>query len=240
MMIGLKDFTIGFGEKKLLDNLTMEFPDAKLIALIGKNGSGKSTLLKALCGLNDKYSGSIIIDGNNLKEILRKKLASTIAYVNTQRPRNANLKCKDIVALGRSPYTAWDGKLSNKDKQVVENAITMVGMQEYINSNFNTLSDGESQKIMIARAVAQDTKIIILDEPTSFLDLPTRYELVSILKELTLKGKTIIYSTHELDIAFKMSDYIALVDDHKIINLPVNEIKNYIKEQKHQFYKYIS
>lgn len=239
-MIGLKDFTIGFGEKKLLDNLTMEFPDAKLIALIGKNGSGKSTLLKALCGLNDKYSGSIIIDGNNLKEILRKKLASTIAYVNTQRPRNANLKCKDIVALGRSPYTAWDGKLSNKDKQVVENAITMVGMQEYINSNFNTLSDGESQKIMIARAVAQDTKIIILDEPTSFLDLPTRYELVSILKELTLKGKTIIYSTHELDIAFKMSDYIALVDDHKIINLPVNEIKNYIKEQKHQFYKYIS
>lgn len=239
-MIGLKDFTIGFGEKKLLDNLTMEFPDAKLTALIGENGSGKSTLLKALCGLNDKYSGSIIIDGNNLKEILRKKLASTIAYVNTQRPRNANLKCKDIVALGRSPYTAWDGKLSNKDKQVVENAISMVGMQEYINSNFNTLSDGESQKIMIARAVAQDTKIIILDEPTSFLDLPTRYELVSILKELTLKGKTIIYSTHELDIAFKMSDYIALVDDHKIINLPVNEIKNYIKEQKHQFYKYIS
>lgn len=235
-MITLQNLTIGFGQRVLLDNVSTCFQTGQLTSLIGCNGSGKSTLLKAIGGLNNKYSGEILIAGENIKNIPPRKLAETIAFVNTQRPRMANLKCKDVVALGRSPYTNWHGKLSDKDREIINSAVGLVGMEGYMNREFNSLSDGESQKIMIARAIAQDTKVILLDEPTSFLDLPTRYELVSLLKRLTAEqGKTIIYSTHELDISMKFSDSIALIDDRQLVNLPVEGMKEYIKQKRHPF-----
>ena len=235
-MITLQNLTIGFGQRVLLDNVSTCFQTGQLTSLIGCNGSGKSTLLKAIGGLNTKYTGEILIGGENIKNIPPRKLAETIAFVNTQRPRMANLKCKDVVALGRSPYTNWHGKLSDKDREIINSAVGLVGMEGYMNREFNSLSDGESQKIMIARAIAQDTKVILLDEPTSFLDLPTRYELVSLLKRLTAeKGKTIIYSTHELDISMKFSDSIALIDDRQLVNLPVEGMKEYIKQKRHPF-----
>lgn len=235
-MIQLKDFTIGFGNRILLKNVSTTFPQYNLTALIGSNGSGKSTLLKCISGLNETYKGEIFINDKNLKRISRRELAKEIAYVNTQRPRIANLKCLDVVALGRSPYTGWHGGLSEIDNEKVENAIKLVGMEAYKDRYFNNLSDGEAEKIMIARAIAQETDIILLDEPTSFLDLPTRYELIKLLKELTReKGKTIIFSTHELDIALKFSDYISLVDSPSLINLPTEEMKQYIKMKNHPF-----
>ena len=235
-MILLKDFSIGFRERKLLENVSTSFYDAKLTALIGRNGSGKSTLMKAICGLNDKYSGEIFIDNENIKNISRQKFPSLISYVNTQRPRMANLRCRDVVELGRSPYTNWHGKLSAKDNDIIEEAISLVGMSDYKNRYYNTLSDGESQKIMIARAITQDTPIILLDEPTSFLDLPSRYELVELLKRLTEdKGKTIIFSTHELNIALKYSNYISLFDTPSLVTLPTLGMIEYIKKQKHPF-----
>ena len=224
-MIQLKDFSIGFNHKTLLKKIFSTFSDSSLTALIGRNGSGKSTLMKAMCGLNDKYEGEILIDSKNLRNIPRNQLAKKIAYVNTQRPRMANLYCRDVVALGRTPYVGWHGTLSVKDKEMVEEALEKVDMLSYKDRLFNSLSDGESQKIMIARAIAQDTEIIILDEPTSFLDLPTRYELVSLLKSLTEeKEKTIIFSTHELDIALKFSDYISLIHTPDLINLTTAEM----------------
>ena len=226
-MIELKNFSIGFGDRILLKNVNTTFKECELTALIGRNGSGKSTLMKALCGLNEKYGGEIIVDHENLRKIPRSRLASKIAYVNTQRPKIANMKCSDVVALGRSPHTGWSGKLSENDNQIVNNALKTVGMEQYKNRYFNSLSDGECQKIMIARAIAQDTKIILLDEPTSFLDLPTRHELALLLKKLALeKGKTIIFSTHELDIALKFSNNIALIDSPHLINEPEKEILN--------------
>ena len=224
-MIRLIDFSIGFGPHKLLEKVEATFMKCKLTALIGRNGSGKSTLLKTICGLNENYTGDILISKENLRSIPRHKLARKIAYVNTHRPRLGNLKCKEVVALGRSPYTGWNGKLSHKDWDFVDKAIEMVGMASYGNRYFNSLSDGESQKIMIARAIAQDTEIIILDEPTSFLDLPTRFDLVEILKNLTKeKEKTIIFSTHELDIAIHISDYMAIMDNRDLIILPSGEM----------------
>lgn len=224
-MIEIRNLTIGFGPRTLLDNLSMSFPDKSLTALIGRNGTGKSTFMKAICGINERYSGEILFDGENIKNISRHKLSTKIAYVNTLRPKIGNLKCIEIVALGRSPYTGWDGRLSGKDREIVGKAIKMVGMEDYRSRYFNSLSDGESQKIMIARAIAQDTQYILLDEPTSFLDLPTRYELVSILKKLTREeNKTVIFSTHELDIALKLSDYIALVADSTVHLLPASEM----------------
>ena len=231
-MIQLKDFSIGFADRKLLENVSTVFQGRKLTALIGRNGTGKSTLMKAICGLITNYKGEIIIDGENIKNISRNKLATLIAYVNTQRPRIANLKCREVVALGRSPYTNWHGKLSLHDQEIIEEALKMVGMMDYKDRYFNNLSDGESQKIMIARAIAQDTSIILLDEPTSFLDLPTRFELATLLKKLTVeKDKTILFSTHELDIALKFSDFIALFDSNTLINLPTPEMVNYIHNE---------
>ena len=235
-MIDLKDFSIGFGEKVLLKDVSTNFPSATLTALIGKNGSGKSTLLKAICDLNKNYKGKILINGENLRTIPKIKLARLIAYVNTQRPRISNLKCHEVVSLGRSPYTGWHGKISRNDVKIIENAMELVGMSEYNDRDINSLSDGESQKIMIARAIAQDTEIIILDEPTSFLDLPTRYDLAILLKKLTKeKRKTIIFSTHELDIAIKFADNIAIFDTPDLINLPASDMLSYLKSKDHPF-----
>ena len=239
-MISLKDFSIGFSEKMLLEEVTTSFPASKLTALIGRNGSGKSTLMKAMAGLNEKYKGEILIENKDLRNIPKSTLPSLLSYVNTQRPRMSNLKCFDVVALGRSPFTAWHGKIREKDRIIIEDSLLIVGMENYSNRKINTLSDGECQKIMIARAIAQDTKIILLDEPTSFLDLPSRNELVELLKNLTLQsGKTIIFSTHELDIALKYSDQLALIESPHLINLPKDKMIEYFKESQHPFQKYI-
>ena len=236
-MIELKDFSMGFGERKLLNDVSVSFPTKKLTALIGRNGTGKSTLMKAVCGLNKNYDGEILINGENLRQIPVKRLSKIIAYVNTMRPRLANLRCRDVVELGRTPYTSWHGKISKSDKEVVKEAFNLVGMTEYEDRYFTSLSDGESQKIMIARAIAQDTNIILLDEPTSFLDLPTRYDLAVFLQNLVRKnGKTILFSTHELDIALNFCDYIALIDAEKVTVLPSSEMKN-SKQLKEAFPK---
>lgn len=224
-MISLSDFSIGYGNRLLLENVDSRFREESLTALIGRNGSGKSTLLRAICRLNDNYSGKILIDGTDLRDINASRLASLVSFVNTQRPQVAGLKCRDIVALGRAPYTDWAGNLSAKDREIVDIALESVGMLDFADRTLRSLSDGESQRIMIARAIAQDTRTIILDEPTSFLDMPNRYELVTLLKKLARgNGKTVIFSTHELDIAVDMCDDIALIDDRYLFNLPVEEM----------------
>lgn len=224
-MISLHNLSLGFNNKPLLGNITVSIEANRLTSLIGRNGSGKSTLMKTICGLNDKYSGNIFLNETELRNLSRARLASVLAFVNTQRPNVPNLKCKDIVALGRSPHTGWHGKLTKKDIDFSEYALELVGMKEYGNRYLHTLSDGECQKIMIARAIAQDTPIILLDEPTSFLDLPSRYEIVTLLKKLTLDiGKTIVFSTHELDIALEMSDDIALIQNKSLVILPVKKM----------------
>lgn len=239
-MIQLKDFSIGFKNRVLLEHADAFFSKSKLTALIGRNGSGKSTMMKAICGLNQNYDGEILIGGENIRDIQPTRLSYLIAYVNTQRPRISNLKCSEIVALGRSPYTAWHGSLSLRDNEMIERAIDLVGMKDYMLRNFNSLSDGEAQKIMIARAIAQDTPVILLDEPTSFLDLPTRFEIVNLLKKLTMENhKTVIFSTHELNIALKLSDFISLFHNEKLINLPVEEMIAYLNKNNHPFSEFI-
>lgn len=226
-MIKLIDFSIGFHNRLLLQHIDTCFPAGCLTALVGRNGSGKSTLLKAICGLNENYEGEIMIEGKNIKQQTRHRLSHLISYVNTQRPKISNIKCREVVALGRLPYTGWHGKVSEKDSKIIEDALNVVGMSSYSDRLIKSLSDGECQKIMIARAIAQSTKIMLLDEPTSFLDLPTRYEIVKLLKDLAHRdNKCIIYSTHELDIALKLSDRIALFDTPDLINLPTQEMIN--------------
>lgn len=216
-MITLRNFSMGFGSRVLLDNVNQTFYKGQLTALIGRNGAGKSTLLRAIAGLNNRYSGEIVVDGHDIRTLSAPQKARLIAMVSTDKARVSRLRCEDIVAMGRAPYTNWIGRMQEIDREIVMKSLRSTGMESYAGRTMDTMSDGECQRIMIARALAQDTPIVLLDEPTSFLDLPNRYELCTLLATLAhQEGKTILFSTHELDIALKMTDSIALVHDHTL------------------------
>lgn len=222
-MIELRDLSIGYGNRELVSDAGAVFPPASLTALAGRNGSGKSTLLRAIAGIGKISAGEIIIDGKTRFASAADR-ARSIAFVNTQRVRIANMKCRDLVGLGRAPYTDWAGRLGRRDRAIVETALDTVGMSAYADRTLDTMSDGECQRIMIARALAQDTPNILLDEPTSFLDLPNRYQLMELLGTLAHdRGKTILLSTHELDIALSTADAIALIDTPHLMMLPVSD-----------------
>jgi iron complex transport system ATP-binding protein len=224
-MIKLEDISISYGQHTILSGVTTEFRPGELTALIGRNGSGKSTLLRAVAGLSRKYSGRILVDNEDISRMDAPKMARRLAFVNTQRARIANLRCEDVVAIGRAPYTNWIGRMQAEDREAVMQALQSVGMTDYASRTMDTMSDGECQRIMIARALAQSTPVILLDEPTSFLDMPNRYELVDLLRRLAHEeGKTILFSTHELDVATQMCDNIALIDNRSLHNLPVGEM----------------
>lgn len=224
-MIDLRQFTIGYGGRVLLDSVDTSFPRGQLTALIGRNGTGKSTLLRAIAGLNRHYQGRILLDGKDAATLRADILARTIAFVTTERTRIANLRCEDVVALGRAPYTNWIGRLQEVDRRIVAESLASVGMSGYASRTMDRMSDGECQRVMIARALAQDTPAILLDEPTSFLDLPNRYELVALLGRLAREGgKCVLFSTHELDVALRMCDSIALVDNGALIHLPAGRM----------------
>ncbi|MCM1532677.1 MAG: ABC transporter ATP-binding protein [Ruminococcus flavefaciens] len=226
-MIELHQFSIGYGEHGLLSNVNVTIGNGCLTALIGRNGSGKSTLLRAIAGLNKNYAGHININGHDMTGMKAEQLARNLAYVSTERTRIPNLRCRDVVALGRAPYTDWLGRLGHNDSIIVDRALETVGMANYAERTMDTMSDGECQRIMIARALAQDTPIILLDEPTSFLDLPNRYELCNLLGRLAHnQEKCILFSTHELDIAMKMCDYLAVVDNPVLHNLSVEKVRD--------------
>jgi iron complex transport system ATP-binding protein len=224
-MIKLDNFAIGYDGRHLMSDVTTEFLPGTLTALIGRNGSGKSTLLRAIAGLNRAYSGDVVLSGVNQRKLVASEIAKTLAFVTTERTRIANLRCMDVVAIGRAPYTNWIGRMQDEDKEVVMQALNDVGMSDYAGRTMDKMSDGECQRIMIARALAQETPIVLLDEPTSFLDLPNRYELVMLLQRLSHEqGKCIIFSTHELDIAIRMCDNIALVADGNMYNMNAAEM----------------
>ena len=225
-MVELKDFTIGYGNRVLLQEVNTVFGAGQLTALIGRNGTGKSTMLRALAGLNPHYTGTVSIDGTDIRRMDAGKMARRLAFVTTERTRIANLRCSDVVAIGRAPYTNWMGRMQDCDREIVMQSLQAVGMADYADRTMDRMSDGECQRIMIARALAQDTPVMLLDEPTSFLDLPNRYELCTLLARLAHdRGKCIMFSTHELDIALNLADNIALVDTPRLHNMPAADME---------------
>ncbi len=224
-MIRLENLTLGYADRTLLKQVSTSFEVGRLTALIGRNGSGKSTLLRALAGLNTEYEGQIMLGEEEIRQLDAHTLSTRLALVTTERVRIANLRCRDVVALGRAPYTNWIGRMQEEDRQLVEHALEVVGMSAFSDRTMDRMSDGECQRVMIARALAQQTPIILLDEPTSFLDLPNRYELCRLLSQLAHEEqKCILFSTHELDIARTMCDSIALVDNPHLHHLPTEEL----------------
>ena len=224
-MIQFENIRLGYGERTLIEGLTAKVRAGELTALVGRNGTGKSTLLRAIAGLGEVLSGTITIDGKEITTLTAAEMATRVAFVTTDKVRIANLRCRDVVALGRAPYTNWIGRMQESDSRIVEESLASVGMSEYADRTMDRMSDGECQRIMIARALAQQTPVILLDEPTAFLDLPNRYELCSLLKRLAHdERKCILFSTHELDIATTLCDSIALIAPPHLHIMPTTEM----------------
>ena len=225
MSLTLHRISLAYGSRTLLQEVSAEFADRTLTALIGRNGTGKSTLLRAVAGLGPLAGGRIDLCGEPLDTLTPQRRAATISFVTTDKVRIANLTCEAVVALGRAPYTDWIGRLHEEDRRIVARSLELVGMGGFARKTMDRMSDGECQRVMIARALAQDTPIILLDEPTSFLDLPNRYELCTLLRRLAHDHrKCILFSTHELDIALSLCDSIALIDPPVLRYLPTPDM----------------
>ena len=224
-MIKLNDITLSFGSRKLIEHASAHFECGRMTALLGRNGTGKSTLLRAIASLGEVQGGAIEIGGRELSELSNADLARMVAFVNTERVSVEAMTAYDLVAVGRSPYTDWSGRLRSCDHEVIERSIRIAGVEHLADRYVDTLSDGECQRVMIAKALAQDTPAILLDEPTSYLDMPNRYELCTLLGRLAHdEGKCVLFSTHELDIALTLSDNIALVDTPQLLYMPTGEM----------------
>lgn len=206
------NLTVGYNSP-LLPPIDVEVNSGEVIALLGMNGIGKSTLLKTLTAELKPISGEVEICGQKLESYSRKRLASRIAIVTTDRISAGGLTVEEIVSLGRQPHTGWFGHLSGKDKSIVDEAINAVGIVHKKGEYFSRLSDGEKQKTMIARTLAQEAPLIILDEPFSFLDTASRIEILSLLKRLASeKGVGVVFSSHDVAQAVRMADKIWLAD----------------------------
>ena len=225
MSIRLEHIGLAYGSRTLLSDVCTSFEAGSLTALIGRNGTGKSTLLRAVAGLGPVAAGRVELCGQPLAEMTPRQRAATVAFVTTDKVRIANLTCEDVVSLGRAPYTNWIGRMQDTDRAVVEPARRLVGMSDFARKTMARMSDGECQRVMIARALAQDTPLILLDEPTAFLDLPNRYALATLLRRLAHdEHKCILFSTHDLDIALSLCDSVALIDTPTLYTLPADEM----------------
>ena len=196
-MIELHDLSIGYGDRTLLSEVEATIEKGKLTALIGRNGTGKSTLLRAIAGLNRRYSGRILLGGRPAADTRTAEMARTLAFVTTERTRIANLKCEDVVAIGRAPYTNWIGRMQKADTEIVMRSLASVGMEDYAERTMDRMSDGECQRIMIARALAQSTPIILLDEATASLDVENETAIQEALSRL-IKHKTVLIIAHRM------------------------------------------
>lgn len=212
-----ENLSIGYRQSKgkrlvVAEGLELQLNKGELVCLVGPNGVGKSTLLRSLAGLQPVLSGEVNLLGRSIKKVPPRELAQAISVVLTEQVNVGAMRAFDVVGLGRYPYTNWLGSLSQQDIQAICDALKAVNAEDLTNRFYNELSDGERQKILIARALAQEPLILLLDEPTAFLDLPRRVGLMQMLRDLAHElGKTILVSTHDLDLALHSADMIWLM-----------------------------
>mgnify|MGYP000636862540 CR=1 FL=1 len=224
--INISNLSVGYDNKPLLENINLSSNSGKMIGLFGRNGQGKSTLLKTISGLLPAIEGSFNYNEIDILSLSEKERAKVLSIVTTTQNNIGNITVKDFIAFGRFPYTNWLGINTNKDYKEIDKAIALCKLDSFANRNYDELSDGEKQKVNIARAIAQDTPLIILDEPTVHLDLINKVKVLKLLKELSEKHhKTIIISTHQIEYALQICDEIWLIHNKEINNYsPANLI----------------
>lgn len=226
--IHIHNLSIGYksrqGERWVASGLTADIYGGELTCLLGANGVGKSTLLRTLSGFQPGLGGTVRIAGRDLSEYTAEELARMLSVVLTERGDVHGLTARDLVGLGRSPYTGFWGALSDEDNERVNRAIELVGIVHLADRMADTLSDGERQKVMIAKALAQETPVIFLDEPTAFLDFPSKVEMMQLLHRLSrTTGKTIFLSTHDLELALQIADKLWLMGKKTGLNVGIPE-----------------
>lgn len=214
--ITLENLTIGYntkdGRRTVMKDINASVSSGRLTCLIGSNGVGKSTLLRTLAAFQPKLGGNIYIKGKEISGYTNRQLSMLIGVVLTSRPDVMNMTVREIVGLGRTPYTGFWGTLREHDRDIVEQSIRQVGIAHLASRMIGTLSDGERQKMMIAKALAQQTPVIILDEPTAFLDYPSKVETMQLLMRLCREAdKTIFMSTHDLELVLQTADTLWLM-----------------------------
>jgi iron complex transport system ATP-binding protein len=213
----------------LHSDLNFEIQEGQFISVLGPNGAGKSTLLKTVLGYQKALGGKVFYGADPLESLTVKELSAKVAVVLTDKPDETFLTVYDIVATGRYPYTGITGRLTSKDIKAVNEALAMVGMETFATRYFSKLSDGEKQKVMIARAVAQQTPLIILDEPVAYVDAPSKIEIMELLQTLSHEhGKGILMATHDLEAAVRFSDRLWLLGNQgeKAEGAPAELLKN--------------
>jgi len=222
--VELKDVSIGYKHKEnircVAEGITASIYSSELTCLLGENGVGKSTLLRTLSAFQPRLGGTIVLDGRELETYSSRELARTIGVVLTERPDIQQMRVEELVALGRSPYTGFWGRLQDEDRQATAEALRLVGIEGLKNRLVSTLSDGERQKTMIAKALAQQTPVIFLDEPTAFLDYPSKADMLLLLRRISREaGKTVFLSTHDLELALQAADTLWLMSRHEGLHI---------------------
>lgn len=212
-----KDLAVGYHGKPLIKNISIGIKQGEIAALIGPNGSGKSTILKTITKHLTNIEGSVYIGKDELGKMTYQDLSKKVAVVLTERIKPELMTCRDVVAAGRYPYTGRMGILSPADEEKINEAMEKVHGLELSDKSFDSISDGQRQRILLARAICQEPQIIVLDEPTSFLDIRHKVELLKILQDMArTKKTTVIMSLHEIELAYKMSDKILCVKGEQI------------------------
>lgn len=219
-MIQTEHLNIGYGNHIVQTDLNLQAKKGHIICMLGRNGCGKSTLLRTIAGLQPCLAGKVLYDNRDINTLTHNEKAKLMALVLTERASMDSTQVIDVVTMGRYPYTNILGKLTEKDEDAISTAINQVGLKEKAHSYFNQLSDGEKQRVLIAKALAQETPLILLDEPTAHLDLPNRIRTLLLLKTLAHEtDKCVIISTHELDLALQTADEIWLMTPQKGIKI---------------------
>ena len=216
---GLKTDTLSVGYKKkvLLDQISIEVRSGKILTLIGPNGSGKSTILKTLTGQLKELGGLVCLNGTDRNKMSSGEIAKTLGMVMTDRPTPELMDCREVVGTGRYPYVGHLGILGKEDREKVDRAMELVDITQVAQQNFYEISDGQRQRVMLARALCQEPKILVLDEPTSYLDMKYKLDILETIRQLARKENiAVIMSLHELDLAMKVSDEIVCVDGEKV------------------------
>ena len=215
--------SVGYGGKALIASVALSVQRGKIVTLIGPNGSGKSTILKTIVGQLPSISGAVFLDGADMRSRSRGEIARRMAILMTARMEPELMTCRDVVSTGRYPYTGRLGILSAEEKRIVEQSLRQTDAQDFADRPFQSVSDGQRQRVLLARALCQEPELIVLDEPTSFLDIRYKLELLTILKRMVREENlAVLMSLHELDLAARVSDTVVCVAGDRIdrVGLP--------------------
>ncbi len=216
-ILNTKGLKVGYARKIVVDNVNLEVKPGEVLTLVGPNGSGKSTILKTITAQLEKLGGAVYLDGKLQEELSREEVARMMALVNTQRLHPEWMTCREMVSMGRYPYTGRFGILSDADWEKTNQAISLVHAEDIAEENFNEISDGQRQRIMLARALCQEPDVLVLDEPTSFLDIRFKLDILATIRRVAKEDNVgVILSLHELELVSAISDRVAGIGGGRI------------------------